>query len=150
MFGSRVSWLSWFRAYAECNPYTTRFSAAVQLALYCTLELPADNANACTGIARLAITPRPKELVTMLELRAYLTPTRSESFASKRSHRRSSQSAVCRPSLYSPSTPSCFPLRRAQSHASLFSPTRCPKILDDFLPAPARARLNASCATPCR
>ena len=21
MFGSRVSWLSWFRAYAECNPY---------------------------------------------------------------------------------------------------------------------------------
>ena len=22
MFGSRVSWLSWFRAYAECNPYS--------------------------------------------------------------------------------------------------------------------------------
>ena len=25
MFGSRVSWLSWFQAYAECNPYSDLF-----------------------------------------------------------------------------------------------------------------------------
>ena len=31
MFGSRVSWLSWFRAYAECNPYNRAYVSRVAL-----------------------------------------------------------------------------------------------------------------------
>jgi hypothetical protein len=54
-----------------------RFNAAAQLTLYRTLELSADDADAC--IARLAVAPHLAALVTTLELPAYPV-TRGASF----------------------------------------------------------------------
>ncbi|KAI9433230.1 hypothetical protein H4582DRAFT_2082710 [Lactarius indigo] len=116
-----------------------RFSAAVQLALYRALELTADDADAC--VARLAGAPHLAALVTTLTLRAY-PPAHGPSFVLALALALRSMRALSALTLPAFDTELLSAAPGTLTHLTLLADTLPYAFFDDFLAAPARARLT--------
>lgn len=116
-----------------------RFSAAAQLALYRTLELSADNADAC--IARLAGAPHLAELVTTLALRAY-PRAHGASFVLALALALRSMRALSALTLPAFDAELLAAAPGTLARLTLLADTLPYAFFDDFLAAPARARLT--------
>ncbi|KAH9031171.1 hypothetical protein EDB84DRAFT_175319 [Lactarius hengduanensis] len=116
-----------------------RFSAAAQLALYRTLELSADDADAC--VARLAGAPHLAALVTTLTLRAY-PPAHGPSFVLALALALRSMRALSALTLPAFDAELLSAAPGTLTHLTLLADTLPYAFFDGFLAAPARARLT--------
>jgi hypothetical protein len=116
-----------------------RFNAASQLALYRTLELSSDDADAC--IARLAVAPHLAELVTTLELRSY-PQSHGASFELALALALRSMRALSALTLPAFNSELLAAAPGAVTRLTLLADTLPYAFFDDFLAAPARARLT--------
>ena len=116
-----------------------RFRAAAQLALYRTLELSAVDADAC--IARLAGAPHLAALVTTLNLRAY-PHAHGASFALALALALHSMRALSALTLPTFDAELLAAVPSTITRLTLLADTLPYAFFDDFLAAPARARLT--------
>ncbi|KAH9054853.1 hypothetical protein EDB87DRAFT_1688740 [Lactarius vividus] len=116
-----------------------RFSAAAQLALYRTLELSSSDADAC--VARLAGAPHLAALVTTLTLRAY-PPAHGPSFVLALALALRSMRALSALTLPAFDAELLSAAPGTLTHLTLLADTLPYAFFDDFLAAPARARLT--------
>ncbi|KAH8977804.1 hypothetical protein EDB92DRAFT_1844491, partial [Lactarius akahatsu] len=116
-----------------------RFSAAAQLALYRTLELSADDADAC--VARLAGAPHLAALVTTLTLRAYPS-AHGPSFVLALALALRSMRALSALTLPAFDAELLSAAPGTLTHLTLLADTLPYAFFDGFLAAPARARLT--------
>ena len=116
-----------------------RFNAAAQLALYRTLELDADDSDAC--IARLAVAPHLAELVTTLKLRAY-PQSHGASFELALALALRSMRALSTLTLPAFNAELLAAAPGTITRLTLLADTLPYAFFDDFLAAPARARLT--------
>ncbi|KAH8978111.1 hypothetical protein EDB86DRAFT_3155434 [Lactarius hatsudake] len=116
-----------------------RFSAAAQLALYRTLELSADDADAC--VARLAGAPHLAALVTTLTLRAY-PPSHGPSFVLALALALRSMRALSALTLPAFDAELLAAAPGTLTHLTLLADTLPYAFFDGFLAAPARAHLT--------
>ncbi|KAH9014510.1 hypothetical protein EDB84DRAFT_1443803 [Lactarius hengduanensis] len=116
-----------------------RFGAAAQLALYRTLELSADDADAC--VARLAGAPHLAALVTTLTLRAYL-PAHGPSFVLALALALRSMRALSALTLPAFDAELLSAAPGTLTHLTLLADTFPYAFFDGFLAAPARVRLT--------
>ena len=115
-----------------------RFNAAAQLALYRTLELSDDESDAC--IARLAVAPHLAELVTTLKLCAY-PQSHGASFELALALALRSMRALSTLTLPAFNAELLAAAPGAITRLTLLADTLPYAFFDDFLAAPARARL---------
>ena len=116
-----------------------RFSTAAQLTLYRTLELSADDADAC--IARLAVAPHLAALVTTLALRAY-PHSHGASFELALALALRSMRALSALTLPAFDAELLAAAPGALTRLTLLADTLPYTFFNDFLTAPARARLT--------
>ncbi|KAH8986652.1 hypothetical protein EDB86DRAFT_2235236 [Lactarius hatsudake] len=116
-----------------------RFSAAAQLALYRTLELSADDADAC--VARLAGAPHLAALVTTLTLRAY-PPAHGPSFVLALALALRSMRVLSALTLPAFDAELLAAAPGTLTHLTLLADTLPYAFFDGFLAAPARAHLT--------
>ncbi|KAH9012395.1 hypothetical protein EDB83DRAFT_2321946 [Lactarius deliciosus] len=117
-----------------------RFSAAAQLALYRTLELSADDADAC--IARLAGAPHLAALVTTLTLRAYPSALGPSFVLLALALALRSMRALSALTLPAFDAELLAAAPGTLTHLTLLADTLPYAFFDGFLAAPARARLT--------
>ena len=116
-----------------------RFNSAAQLALYRTLELSAEEADAC--IARLAISPHLAALVTTLVLRGY-PHTHSASFELALALSLRSMRALSALTLPAFDAELLAAAPGSLTSLTLLADTLPYAFFDDFLASPARARIT--------
>ncbi|KAI9446891.1 hypothetical protein BJY52DRAFT_1370398, partial [Lactarius psammicola] len=115
-----------------------RFSTTMQLALYCTLNLSADDTDAC--VARLAGAPHLAALVTTLALHAY-PPVHGLSFVLALALALRSMRALLALTLPAFDAELLTVVPGALMRLTLLADTLPYVFFDDFLAAPVRARL---------